>query len=93
MGLEAPVFQLIPKVGGRSRSRDEGGVGLGLRLLDIDSDTSRMPSEAQRGLGRRLCLARPQGRAVGGRESDLFYLHDVKAFFLDKKKKKRKGRN
>lgn len=63
MGLEAPVFQLIPKVGGRSRSRDECGVGLGLRLLDIDSDTSRMPREAWAG----GCVW-PDHRAEWGRE-------------------------
>lgn len=32
----------------------------------------------------------PDHRAEGGRESDLFYFHDVNAFVLDKKR--RKGR-
>lgn len=64
------------------------GVGSGHRPPDIVSDTSRMPVEAQRGLGR-MCLARPQGRGREGRESDLVCLHNGTAFFLDKKKEEK----
>lgn len=65
-----------------------GRVGPGHRRPDVLSDTSRMQRKAQRGPGRRMCLARPQGRGREGGNLTYFFLHSGNAFSLDKKRRK-----
>ena len=50
-----------------------GRVGPGHRRPDVLSDTSRMQRKAQRGPGRRMCLARPQGRGREGGNLTYFF--------------------
>ena len=64
--------------GGRTWSRDEDGVGPGHRQLDIVSDTSRMPSKAPRGLGRRVS-GQTTGQEEGG---NLTYFIFTKEFLF-----------
>ena len=84
------MFQLIPKVAGPGAEMRVGW-GPGHRQLDFVSDTSRRPSKAPRGLGRREC-GQTTGQGEGGNLTYFIFTMEL-LFFLDKKKKKKgKGR-
>lgn len=59
------MFQLIPIVTG-PRAEMRVGWGQDIEQPEIVSDIFRMPSKAPKGLGRRVCLARPRGRRREG---------------------------